>query len=205
MIFGSVRRHGRRNMVRTVHALLNEADAVCHFNGEKFDIPRLNSEFLLANLGPPAPFKHIDLLKTCRSKFGFASNKLDYVCKILGIGAKVHHKGMELWHGCMGGDAESWRTMEEYNRGDVLLTEKLYDRLLSWIERHPNVGAHDGVDEHDRKCPACGGTKLQRRGDYIAQALRYARYQCRTPGCGKWSRSRKPIGRPAEGAMVEAA
>lgn len=192
-------------MVRSVYKLLNEADAVCHFNGEKFDIPRLNSEFLLAELGPPSPFKHIDLLKTCRKRFGFASNKLDYVCKILGIGAKVHHKGMELWHGCMAGDDASWRTMEAYNKGDVLLTQKLYDRLLPWIEGHPNRGVFDGVDDADRCCPSCGGTKLQRRGDYIAQSMTYARYQCKTPGCGKWSRGRKPIHGPAPGALMDAA
>lgn len=202
VMFGSVHRHGATKMVKSVHKLLDEADAVAHFNGEKFDIPTLNKEFLLHGLTPPSPFKHIDLLKTCRERFAFASNKLDHVSQVLGIGAKIHHKGMELWRGCMAGDDASWRVMESYNKGDVRLTEKLYERLLPWIRNHPNVGVYDGVDEHDRKCPTCASTKLQRRGDYIASAMRYARYQCK--GCGKWSRGRKPIQGPPQGALIAA-
>src|SRR5687768_6894842 len=50
---------GEKRMVRRMHKLLDEADAVCHYNGKKFDVPTLNKEFLLRGLRPPAPFKEI--------------------------------------------------------------------------------------------------------------------------------------------------
>lgn len=181
--------------MKSVYNLLNKADAVCHFNGEKFDIPRLNTEFLLAGLGPPAPFKHIDLIKTCRSRFGFASNRLDYVCRLLGIGAKLSHKGMELWHGCMAGEEDSWRTMELYNKQDVRLTEKLYRRLLPWIEHHPNVNAYAGLRFNpDRpKCPTCGGSRVNKSKNKISLTRQYKQWQCQSPKCGRYFSDPRPI------------
>lgn len=186
VLYGSVNRHKPAQMARTVHKLLDKADAVAHFNGKRFDIPTLNKEFLLHGLPPPSPFRHIDLLQTCRQQFKFASNKLDYVAQALGLGAKVHHKGMELWRGCMAGDAASWRLMESYNRQDVRLTERLYDRLKPWIKGHPNLGLYE--QEKERCCPGCGSKKLQARGRQFNNTLVYRRYQCND--CGRWSRSR---------------
>ena len=194
-MFGSVHRHGAKPMVRSVHKLLDDADAVCHFNGKKFDIPTLNKEFLLHGMAPPSPFKHIDLLQTCRQQFKFASNKLDYVAQALGEGAKVEHKGMELWRGCMGGDAASWRVMESYNRHDVRLTERLYERLKPWIKNHPNHAVY--AETGDACCPNCASTKMQARGRQFNNTIAYKRWQCRD--CGKWSRSRlsdKSYGKP---------
>lgn len=184
VMFGSIHRHGK-NMIRSVHKLLDRADAVVHFNGKKFDVPTLNREFLLADLSPPAPFKQIDLLQTCRRKFKFASNRLDYVSRVLGIGAKVEHKGMDLWKECMAGLPEAWATMEAYNKGDVKLTEAVYTRLLPWIDGHPNVQIYTGEKGH--LCPTCGGA-TQARGYSRSKTLVYRRHQCKK--CGGWSRKR---------------
>lgn len=194
VMFGSIHRHGKQ-MVKAVHNLLDEADAVVHFNGKKFDVPTLNREFLLAGMSPPAPFKQIDLLQTCRRKFKFASNKLDYVSRILGEGAKVQHKGMDLWKECMAGLESSWRTMEDYNKHDVRLTERLYERLLPWIDGHQNHNLY----EDEACCPNCGSVKRQRRGTEVTKGYEYARFQCRNHlpvtgrKCGKWYRGNRPV------------
>lgn len=172
---------GHKTMVRRIHRLLSEADAVCHYNGTKFDIPTLNKEFLLQGLAPPVPAKQIDLLKTARSRFRLASNKLDFVAQALGEGRKTQHKGFELWLECMAKDRDAWATMEKYNKQDVVLLERVYDRLLPWIKGHPNLA----LDGH--VCPHCGGEDLIRRGYSRSQTRRYARLQCKT--CGTWSQS----------------
>jgi len=46
---------GHKDMIRGIHDLMDESDAICHYNGTKFDIPTLNKEFLLLGLKPPAP------------------------------------------------------------------------------------------------------------------------------------------------------
>jgi DNA polymerase elongation subunit (family B) len=174
---------GNKRMIRRIHKLLNEADAVCHYNGTKFDIPTLNKEFLLLDLKPPSPFKEIDLLKTARRKFRLASNKLDFVAQALGLGSKTKHKGMALWFGCMKKNPEDWKVMEEYNKQDVLLLERVYKRLLPWISGHPNLSTFDGA----RCCTNCGSEALQARGWSVTAGGRYQRLQC--TDCGKWMRS----------------
>lgn len=81
-------------MLKQIHALLNEADAVVHYNGAKFDIPTLNKEFILHGLPPPAPYKQIDLLRTARSQFKFPSNKLDYIAQALDLGKRLNIEDM---------------------------------------------------------------------------------------------------------------
>jgi DNA polymerase elongation subunit (family B) len=173
-----------KTMIQRAHKLLDEADAVCHFNGRKFDIPVLNKEFVRHHLKPPSPYKQIDLLQTCRRQFRFESNKLDYVSQYLGLGKKTSHKGMELWRACMDGDESAWRLMERYNRQDVRLLERLHDELRPWIRNYPNVNVFDA---EPGCCPKCGSDRQQRRGYQITTTRRYARFQCRD--CGAWYRS----------------
>lgn len=173
---------GHRTMVRRAHDLLSECDAVCHYNGTKFDIPTLNKEFLLLGLTPPAPYKQVDLLRTARSRFKLASNKLDYVATQLGLGSKVEHKGMELWLECMEKKPEAWKVMEKYNKHDVTLLERVYERLRPWIKGHPNISAYSG----SVCCPNCGSEKGQAKGYAVLQMRRYQRFKC--GDCGTWYR-----------------
>lgn len=186
LLFDSIHNSKPEKMIRGVHRLLDEADAVVSYNGVKFDLPTLNKEFALHGLPPPSPYKHIDLLKTARKQFRFPSNKLDYIAKELGLGSKVKHKGHDLWVGCMNGDGASWRAMERYNKQDVRLLEKLYHRLLPWIKDHPNHSLYE--PQEAPSCTNCGSTKLQSRGYAYTNTMRYRRHQC--THCGSWGRSR---------------
>ena len=187
VLFKSVHEHGVLEMVQGAWALLDQADIVVHYNGVSFDVPTLNKEFLYANIGPPASYQQIDLYRVIRRNFRLASYKLDFVCPFLGIGAKLNHKGMELWRDCMAGDNKAWRVMERYNKQDVKLTGMLYKRLLPWISNHPSVTVYD--DTRDTiACPTCGSSSIQKRGFKYTKVLRYQRYYCNA--CGSWSQSR---------------
>jgi uncharacterized protein len=185
MFFRSPFHHGRDRMIYDTWQLLDSADAVIHYNGKQFDMPKLNSMFLDVDMLPYSPVAQIDLLETVRRKFGYASNKLDYVADHLGLGSKVDTGGMQTWIGCMNNDPDAWARMREYNIHDVLLTEKLYDRLLPWIDRHPSEGAFNGDDS----CPNCHGKDLLRKGFAFLKSGKYQRYVCND--CGKHSRATK--------------
>lgn len=180
---------GKKRMLKEVHKLLDEADVVVTFNGDKFDLKILNQEFLLAGLTPPSPYKSIDLLKVMKRKFRWTSNKLSYILKRLGLGEKTPHEGIEMWLTCMNKGVEgyhkAWDTMEEYNVNDVFKTEELYDRVLPWIPNHPNRNLYT----EGNGCPKCGSNHIQRRGTTTTKAMIYNRYQCM--GCGDWLRSAK--------------
>jgi hypothetical protein len=202
VMFDSVHQSKPKKMLKGIHKLLDRADMVVHYNGKKFDIPTLNKEFVLQAMLPPAPYKQVDLLQTARGQFKFTSNKLDFVARALGLGSKSKHAGHELWIKCMAGDDEAWKVMEAYNRQDVALLEKLYDRLLPWIKAHPNHGVYDtpGIPV----CPNCGHHHLHRRGYARTLANVYARYQCMN--CGYWTREPfSELAREDRGIIMRAA
>lgn len=173
-------------MIARMHLLMDEADVICTYNGNRFDIPTLHKEFVLLGLPPPAPSKSLDLFKIVRKSFKFPSNKLDYVAQKLGIGGKVKHEGFELWIKCMNDDPVAWKNMQKYNKQDVILLEKLYERILPWLGGHINRNLYaDGGDS----CPTCGSHSLQRRGFSVSLTGRNQRFQC--TDCGSWSKSSK--------------
>ena len=187
MLFSSIQKDGEQAMVKKVWDLLDDADIVIHFNGSKYDIPKLNNEFLRWKMGPPAPFLEIDLYRTAKGRFKLLSNSMAYVAKVLGIKGKHHHKGMELWTDCMAGNMTAWREMEKYNKQDVRMLVDIYKRLLPWIQPHPNLALYN--DDAVPQCPACGSEDLYKHPKiHITQTMRYQRLKCRD--CGKWSRER---------------
>lgn len=176
-----------KNMLKKMHKLLEEADAVVTYNGNRFDLPTLNKEFVKHGMGPPAPYKKMDLLSVARSQFKFTSNKLDYVAQFLGLGAKEKHKGHALWVGCMAKNPADWKVMQSYNKQDVVLLERVYEKMLPWIPRHANYS----VFENELVCPNCGSKHFQKRGNEHTMAGTYQRYKCSTKACGKWFRDNK--------------
>lgn len=185
IMFDSIYKTDRKTMLKSIHSLMEEADVIVHYNGLRFDIPMLNKEFLEAGMHPPSPVKHIDLLRVVKSNFRFVSNKLDYVSQRLGLGKKTDHEGHELWLKVMNNERAAWKRMETYNKNDVVLLERLYDRLKGWIKQHPNHNAYSV----DVCCPNCASRKLQSRGTQRSRTAIYQRYQCQN--CGSWARSVK--------------
>src|SRR5579872_440218 len=176
-------------VVGALHALLDEADIVVGHNAKNFDVPKARARMIALGMSPPAPFKVVDTLQVARREFEFTSNSLKDVCKTLGLDAKGETGGFGLWLGCMDGDEKSWAKMRRYNQQDVIILEQLYNRLLPWIERHPNVAL---IEDRPEACPKCGadGT-MQARGYAINSVSRRRRFQCQA--CGGWSLGRTPI------------
>jgi predicted RNA-binding Zn-ribbon protein involved in translation (DUF1610 family) len=176
----------RTAMLRGVHHLMTQADAIITYNGSRFDLPVLNREFIIHRIPKPAPYRQMDLLKVVKSQFKFTSNKLDYICQALGLGRKTRHQGHDLWVGCMNGDEKAWSVMEKYNRQDVRIMERLYYRLLPWMKTHANYSLFD-QDRAEIVCPNCGESTYQRRGKAYTQTRTYRKYQCLA--CKSWFRS----------------
>lgn len=177
-----------RAMIKAAHSLLSEADAIIHYNGNSFDIPTLNKEFLAYGMSPPPPAAQIDLLRVVSQKFRLPSRKMDFVARILGIPRKLKHRGPELWLDCMKGVKDAWLEMEEYNKQDVVVLELIYKRLLPWITNHPHVGMRQG---DPNSCPNCGSLNLKPRGMAYTKLTQYQRFRC--GDCGTWTRGKKSL------------
>lgn len=176
-------------LAQKIHALFEEADVTIAHNNDKFDKRKSNARFLLNGLSPPSPYKTIDTLKVARRHFALSSNSLNELTKMLGFGEKAKHPGFSMWRGCMQGCEKSWAQMERYAKKDVVLLEKIYKKLLPWIDNHPNYGLYSNTDEPT--CTNCGSLKLIKRGTSYAYTQAYQRYQC--TACGKYSKSTKSM------------
>jgi rubredoxin len=167
-------------LVRALHRLYDEADVIIAHNGDRFDLKKSNARFVKHGLPPPSPYKSIDTLKIARSRFAFLSNKLNDLGAYLGLGRKLPHTGFHLWKSCMTGHAKAWRRMRAYNARDVILLERVYDRLKPWASSHPNLAA---ISEREC-CPVCQSHKIQQRGYNVAKTKKTQRWHCTS--CGHW-------------------
>lgn len=182
VLFCSEFHDGRAKMLDALWHLLNEADIVVSYNGDRFDLPWIRGELATAGYGPPSPFVSIDLIKTARS-FRLNSNRLDDVANVYGIGRKMDAGGIELWKACLDGDAKAWAKMRAYNRQDCRLTERLAEAMGPWLKGWPHAG--QWTQERDC-CPACGSNVLTLVGLTYTKATPYPKLRC--DDCGAYCR-----------------
>ena len=181
---------GREEMVRQVHRILDEADAVLHYNGKRFDVPWLRTEMQLLGLTPPSPFAQIDLYQQTK-QFYLVSHKLQHVSTHLAkVEGKISTGGFGLWTAVEAGDPAAQRLMRRYNIRDVDVLWEVYDALEPWLKL-PNANLYVKTADGRPVCVGCGKLEaLQRRGVERLRTGSYRRLWCnpQVGGCGKWSR-----------------
>ena len=169
-----------KRIIKSLHRMVNEADIIIAHNGDKFDIPKINTRFIVHGLNPPTPYQTIDTLKTLQRNFGFSSNKLDHVNRILNLRRKMDTGGFELWEKCYNGDEAALKLMDEYNIHDVRILEDLYLTLRPWIKPHPNLGLF--ILDKEERCPTCGSKELKEEGTYRTHANNFTALRCNNCG-----------------------
>ena len=174
---------GLDGMLDATYAAFNEADAIVTYNGDKFDIPKLKGEWIMAGYAPPKPPVSLDLIKPVK-KLGLLMNRLAYVGPALLHEGKLKHDGFKLWFDVLEGDEKSRKLMKRYCARDVDLLVDLYSKVKPYMDNHPFL--YDGHGHEN--CGTCGSTHLQRRGTYRTKATIYQRLYC--PNCGSWTKGK---------------
>jgi uncharacterized protein YprB with RNaseH-like and TPR domain len=167
-----------KRILQGIWKLLDEADIVVTQNGDAFDIKKLNARFILNGFKPPSSYKQVDTRKIAKRKFGFTSNKLEYMTDKLNRSYKKqkHSKfsGFELWTECLAGNKEAWREMEKYNKYDVLSLEELYHKLQPWDNSiNPNL-----YSSGNSLVCACGSENFKKGGYSYTAKGKFQRYVC---------------------------
>lgn len=175
-----------REVVETIHRLLEEADVIVAHN-LPFDEKLSKARMVFWGMKPPASYRRIDTLAIAKKQFRFPSNKLDSLGEYLKLGRKTGHSGFSLWTGVMRGDEVSRQTMVEYNIQDVNLLEDVYLRLRHWDNTLPNLAQY--YDDSNVRCPACGSKDVVSTDKYTYTALaKFTEVVCTE--CGHRSRKR---------------
>lgn len=173
-----------KKMLQEFAKIINSADEVIAHNGDNFDIKWMRTRCIYHNIDVYYDYNSIDTLKLSRKGFRFNSNKLDYLGQFLGLGKKMDTGGLKLWDDIiLRGNKESLKKMIEYCKQDVLLLEKIFNKLNPYVKSKTHIGVVEGGSKCS--CPNCGSTKLQKRGFMVsALGARKQRLQCQK--CGKY-------------------
>ena len=176
--FYSTWTHTKEEMLIATREAIIEADAVLTYNGDKYDLPKIQGELLRHSLPPMPPVTSIDLIRTV-AKMGFFKKALGFVGPFLGLGGKVKHQGFDLWKQVLDGNPVAQRKMERYCIQDVRLLVKLYAKIRPFVKTHPHVGLTS-----PGACPVCGGIHVQKRGVTRTRSFLTQRLHCQT--CSHW-------------------
>ena len=167
--------------------LMDEADIVVAHNGNRFDIPKINTRFLAHKMPPPSPYQSVDTLAVFKKKFKMRSNALLQIAKDLGLTLKLESGGMPRWIAAVKGSSEAMQQIADYNIGDIDTLREAYYRILAWIPSHPNFGV---ISQQAHVCPNCGSKSLTaEQSPYRTPAGAYAAWRC--DDCGAQARERR--------------
>lgn len=166
-----------KTMLEEFIRIANDADELVGHNGDKFDLAWIRTRCLFHNIPMFPKYVTVDTLKISRQKFRFNSNRLDYIAKYLGIGAKIKTT-FSLWRDILlDKDPKAMADMVKYCKGDVVILEQVYHALKNHIEPKQHYGSlyHD-----DRgSCPECGSHDLiASKTRTSASGLTKRQYQC---------------------------
>lgn len=131
-----------KDILGTLHSLMDESDFIIGHNVRKFDNRKINARFILNGFRRPSPYRMIDTYEIARQEFGFTSNRLEYLADKLGTKKKSKHSkypGYQLWAECLKGNIDAFQEMEEYNKMDVIVLEEIFEILAPWYSKLPNL------------------------------------------------------------------
>jgi len=180
-----------KRIIKAIWEIINDADVIVGHNCNAFDLPKLNTRFLLHGLPPPKPYQTIDTLLAVKGNtFKFSSNSLAFLTNALNLDEKLD-TDFNLWSKCLSGNQESLADMVKYNCQDVIITEELYTTIRPWIKSHPNMNNFSFNNSDERKCNVCSSTDVSSIGTYSALVNQYTTYRCNH--CHSLMRSSKPV------------
>lgn len=164
-----------------IQSIINSADIIVGHNSDRYDVRFINSRLLYWDMQPVYYESTEDTLKQSKKVFYLNSYKLDYISEFCGFGKKIPTT-FDLWKKVMKGDIKALKEMITYCKNDVILTEKIYNRMSNSVVQKVHKGLAMG---HGKlSCSACGLDSLKPKGfRYNPKSVKH-KYVCGQ--CGKW-------------------
>lgn len=144
-------------MLKEFIKVMAQADEIVAHNGDKFDLKWVRTRALFHGIDVMPNVKTIDTLKWAKKYFNFNSNKLDYIAKLLKVGAKMDTGGLDLWKDIVfRKDQQALDKMVAYCKMDVEVLEAVFNKLNSYAIPQHNYAVQHGGEKYE--CPECGST-----------------------------------------------
>ena len=182
---------GYDGFMRAVWEVFDSADLIIGHNADRFDARHLMGGWAEMGLPAPSPYKVVDTLKIARGTFAYESNTLDALNKRLGVEAKSDKYDVKIARAAVNGDKEAQARIEDYNRGDIIASEALFDRLRPYARNIPHLGMWT---DDELACPSCGHTMTATGKTVHANVQKYEHLRC--DNCGAHARGTTTLKNP---------
>jgi hypothetical protein len=175
--------NGDKRLLEDLLPVLMEADHIIAQNGDRFDIPYLNTRILMNGLGPVPEWKTVDTLVIARRRFRFPSNRLDAMGKFC-LGEGKIRTDIEWWTNITErDDPKAMRKMVRYCKKDVRLLEAQYKLMAPFHKPKSHVGVSLGRPKWT--CMHCGSKKVYKnKTRYTTAGTTQHQMQCNK--CGRY-------------------
>jgi len=171
-----------KKMIYDFLQVAKEADEMVAHNGDRFDITWFKGRCAYHGFDPIPEFKTVDTLQISRRNFNFNSHRLDYIAKhLLGLGKLDTSFG--LWKDVCSGNKKALRKMVSYCKNDVVILEKVWDRIKSFYKPKSHVGVLKGFDRWT--CPHEGSKKVHKDKTRVTSSG-MLRHQMVCRECGRY-------------------
>lgn len=147
-----------RKMLLKFMEIINKSDEAIGHNGDRFDLKWIRTRCIYHRIPMFPYYRTLDTLKKSRGIFNFNSNRLDYIAKFLGVGAKVKHDGFDMWKDVMRGDKVALQNMVTYCEGDIIVLEDVFLTMQNYIKHNTHSGVING--KLKASCPNCASENV---------------------------------------------
>ena len=165
-------------LVKDFVKVMEKADEIIGHNGDRFDIPWIRTRALHHGIDNLPRWRTLDTLKKSRANLKLPTNKLNDIGRYFGLGEKVSNPP-GLWQNVCFGDASMLPDMITYCEQDVVLLEKVWNKIKGVTP----INTHAGVVKGGKKwsCPNCGSEKIIRNGtDVTASGTEKQKMRCQS-------------------------
>ena len=171
-------KNGDKELIKKLIPVLNEADHIIAQNGDRFDIPTINTRILAHGLGPVPTWKTIDTLVIARKRFNFPSNRLDALGKFLLSEGKIR-TDITWWTDIIeNNDPKALARMIKYCKKDVTLLESIYNLIAPFHQPKTHAGAAKGLEKWT--CQHCGSESIKKKQTrWTAMGTKQQHMQCK--------------------------
>ena len=168
-------------LISKIYKVLKEADAVVTHNGKRFDWKFLQTRLLFHKMPPLQKTHHIDTKELAKRNMFSFNNKLGYLGEWLVNDKKLENGGWQLWIDVYNNKRKAKKLMTEYCIKDVMLLEKVFNKLKPFAKNIPNYNLwlnNSKPGSPERICPNCGSKRLRSRGWTTTKTRAYRRLRC---------------------------
>lgn len=152
-------RMGEKEMIKQFIRIMGEAHECIAHNGDRFDVKEIRTRAIYYGLLMFPQYRTLDTLIKSRRYFNFASNKLDYIGKYLGLGGKKEHEGLDMWIKVQENkDDQALDEMIKYCQRDVILLEDAFAVMSPFIDHNNNFAVLTGGERWE--CPECASSDV---------------------------------------------